>query len=105
MALRPLGDNFLFAFLDDNSEGRFIDRSRAGIIMTNQNILGQSGVPRWGKVLAIGNDVIDFKLGDYVLIEAGMWTIGFKHDGVKIWKSDQQKVCAITEDYSATYNF
>lgn len=105
MALRPLANTFLFAFFNETSQGRFIERTKGKIILTNQDLDVQGKYARWAKVLAVGPDVVDFKNGDIVLIEAGMWTTGFKHDGVQVWKSDDSKVVAIGEDESVTYAY
>jgi hypothetical protein len=105
MALRPLHDSFLFAFTNDTSRGRFIESNSFGLILTDNDFESQGKYARWGKVLAIGNDVVDFGVGDLVLIEHGMWTIGFDHDDVKIWKSDQKRVIAIGEDPSVVFAY
>jgi hypothetical protein len=105
MALKPLKDSFLFAFFNDNAEGLFFERNSGKIILTNKDFDGQGKYARWGKVLAIGGTVTDFNVGDIVLIEAGMWTLGCEFDGVKVWKSDQTKVIAIGEDESVTFAY
>ena len=105
MALRPLGHSFLFSFLNETSQGRFIERNSGVVILTNQNYNEQGTQARWGKVLAIGSDVTDFNVGDYVLIEALQWTIQLKHEGVQYWKSDDSKVMAVTDDEQSTYAF
>jgi hypothetical protein len=104
MALRPLGNTFLFAFMNETYGGRFVERRRdSNIILTNQDVREQGDYARWGKVLATGKKVTDFKVGDIVLIEAKMWTVGFTHQEVKIWKSDQTKVIAIGSE-EVTYS-
>ena len=105
MALKPLRNSFLFAFVNDTAGGLFIESSKAGIILTNQDYMASGKYARWGKVLAVGPDVVDFGNGDLVLIEFGMWTPGFTHDDIKIWKSDVTKVCAIGEDESVTFTY
>lgn len=105
MALRPLNDTFLFAFVNETNQGRFIERNRQGFILTNLDYEAQSKFARWGKVLAVGPDITEFKIGDLVLIEPKMWTLGFKHDDINIWKSDLSKVLATGEDESVTYTY
>ncbi len=105
MALIPLRDSFLFVFTNETVGGRFIERNKSSIILTNQDVMSQGKFARWGKILAVGPAVKGLKNGDIVLIEAGMWTLGFKYDEVKIWKSDETKVCAIGEDESVTYAY
>lgn len=105
MALRPLGKSFLFEFTNETSGGRFIERNSGSIILTNQDILNQGTVARWGKVIAIGDDVVEFDVGDYVLIEALKWTTVVEFEGRKYWKSDEEKVLAIGADESVTFAF
>ena len=106
MALRPLKNYFLFAFFNETSGGMFgPDRNRGKIMLVGRDIMTQGTLPRWAKVLAVGPEVTDISVGDIVLIEAGKWTIGFEHEGVKIWKSDQDKVLAIGEDESVTFAY
>jgi co-chaperonin GroES (HSP10) len=105
MALRPLGSNFLFSFLNETSQGRFIERSRGSIILTNLNFEDQPKLARWGRVEAVGSECKDIKVGDLVLIEALQWTIQHKYEGKPYWKSDEGKVLAIGEDESVTYTY
>lgn len=105
MALKPLKTSFLFVFFNDTAQGLFYERNKGRIILTNKDLDSQGKYARWGKVLAVGPEVTDFKAGDIVLIEAGMWTLGFLHDGIKVWKSDQAKVIALGEDESVTYAY
>ncbi len=102
MKIRPLKNKFTFKFLDETAGGNFIDRTKSGIIMTNQEMLTTSKNPRWGVVQDVGSEVKDFKQGDYVLIEAMQWTNGVKLDEW-IWQSDDSKVLAITDNIKDTY--
>lgn len=104
MALRPLHDTILFVFVDDGAGGRFLPKSRSGILLTNQS-LDYNNSPKWGKVLAVGREVKDVQTGDYILIESLQWTPGFTHDDVKIWKTVENKVIATTNDIELTYQY
>jgi co-chaperonin GroES (HSP10) len=105
MSLRPLGNHFLFEFLSDTAGGKFIEKTKSGIILTNQDYELQAKYARWGRVIAIGDDVEDFNEGDLVLIEYGMWTTSTTFEDRKYWKSDQNKVIAISNDESVAYTF
>lgn len=105
MALRPLKDSFLFAFFNETAQGLFFERNSGVIQLTNKDWDSMGKFARWGKVLAIGPQVEDFSVGDIVLIEAGMWTVGCEFDGVKVWKSDESKVIAIGEDERVTFAY
>jgi len=96
--IKPLRKNFFFTFVDDISpDGRFISKSKSGILMTSKGLEEQSNFARWAIVVAVGDEVIGFNVGDYVLIEPLKWTQGFMFDQRKIWKSDQDKVLAVAD--------
>jgi co-chaperonin GroES (HSP10) len=105
MALRPLKNTFLFEFFADTYGGKFVDRNSGRIILTNQDLSTQATQARWGKVIAIGEEVIDFNVGDIVLIEALQWTIEMKFEGQSYWKSDDTKVIALGDDETVTYAY
>jgi len=105
MALKPLGNSFLFSFFSVTAGGRFIERNSGKIILTNQDFDTQGKYARWGKVEAVGSKVTDFNVGDIVLIEALQWTKEIKFEGKSYWKSDDTKVIAIGNDESVTYAY
>jgi co-chaperonin GroES (HSP10) len=106
-SLQPLNNSILFKFLDETktSDGKFVERSRSSIIIGS--VRGnQTSEPRWGEVIAIGPKVLDTAVGEFILIEAGKWTIGvdFQDEG-KVWKTDEGCVMLSTTDLSATYSY
>lgn len=105
MKLRPLGNAFLFRFCSDTYGGKFVEKSKGSIILTNQDLSHQGQYARWAKVVAVGELVKDFVEGDIVLIEALKWTIETKYEGQSYWKSDSDKVLAIGEDESVTFAY
>ena len=105
MRLKPIGHAFLFSFTNETASGKFIEKSRGQIILTNQDLDNQGRYARWGKVEAVGDAITDFADGDFVLIEALQWTKEFKFEDKKLWKSDDSKVIAIGADESVTYTF
>ena len=53
---------------------------------------------RWGKVLALGSEVIpDITLDTYILVEPMMWTEKVMLDDLPIWQTDDEKILAITD--------
>lgn len=103
--LSPIRDDFIFEFCNQTQDGLFIEKSKVGIILTNKDVIDQLSFARWGKVHAVGPQVEDFRVGDYVLIESGKWTMGFTHDDTKLWKSESKYVCATGADESVTYAY
>ena len=104
-SLRPLHENFFFEFLNETYGGRFVERNKSPIVLLNMDDEAQSKYARWGRVYAVSDEVTEFGVGDFVLIEAKMWTTAFEFEGTKIWKSDVNKVCAIGADESVTFAF
>ena len=104
MKLRPLQDSFIFEFINETVGGRFVENHKSGIILTNQDLSTQGDRPRWGRVLAIGEKVVDFEVGDLALIEYGKWTVGITFEDKKYWRSAQPFVCALSNDESITYS-
>lgn len=99
--IRPLKNNVMFRFLDHTggAKGRFTDTLRSGIIMVPG--VAHQKVHRWGEVLALGPDCAGLAVGDYILIEALMWMEGTKVEGVPMWKTDDTKILAVTNDIEA----
>lgn len=96
--LKPLKNNVMFEFLDSSGggKGRFTPRATAsGIIMLATT--GEQKKNRWGMVIAAGPDA-DVAPGEYILIESLMWMEGTEVDGVKMWKTDDTKILAVTND-------
>ncbi len=104
-SLRPFGNSILFAFLDDTggSRGEFSERTRSGLIVPKLQAT-QKG-ERWGKVIAVGPDVEGVQVGEYILIEPLMWTRNEVFEGEKIWKTNLDKVMAVTSDVALTVQF
>ena len=103
--LKAIGHSFLFSFVNQTVGGRFIERNSGTIILTNQDVSQQGTYARWAKVLAVGDLVEDFVVGDFVLIESLQWTVEHKFEDNGYWKSDDSKVIAVGVDESVTYAF
>jgi co-chaperonin GroES (HSP10) len=75
-----------------------------GIIIPDDNGKSEGIRPRWGKVYALGSDVKDIKVGQWILVENHRWTrmIKFKDDNnndVSIWGVEwPQAVMLVSDD-------
>lgn len=100
--VHPLRDNIIFRFLDETGggKGKFSDRVlTSGIIIAQTDM--QQKQPRWGEVLAVGPEST-IKVGEYVLVNALMWTYGTEIDGQKMWKTDDGQLIFATDDINLT---
>jgi co-chaperonin GroES (HSP10) len=98
MKLRPLRNNVMFQFLEDTGgqKGRFHERARASGIIIPPTMSAQK-VARWGRVVAAG-PLAEVKEDDLILVEAMMWMEGSKWENGQVWKTDDTKILAITDD-------
>lgn len=65
----PLRDHVLVSNMDFGME-----KTASGLLIASDNGKAQGIHPRWGKVWAIGNEQMDVKVGEWVLVEHGRWT-------------------------------
>ena len=103
MNIRPLGNNIIFTFIEETTgkKGAFVERPLKSGILLPQSANRQK-IARWGKVVAVGPKVEGISPGEFVLIEALMWTFGADTgEGEKVWKTDDTKVLLVTSDESA----
>lgn len=68
MALRALKGKVLVTDLERGS------RVIGGIIVPDDNGKSAGIRPRWGRVYAVGSDIEDIKVGQWILMENGRWT-------------------------------
>jgi len=69
--LKPLKDTILVHGME------FKERlSRGGLILLNDDMKSSGIRPRWAQVYAIGPDVKDIKVNDYIMIAHGRWSRG-----------------------------
>ena len=98
----PIKNHIMFQFMDETggSKGKFSDRATSsGIIIAQTDM--QQKLPRWGRVVAVGPES-EVKVGEFVLIEALMWTYGTEIDGEKMWKTDDSRVMMVTTEEKDT---
>ena len=73
-------------------------RTEGGIIIMSDDGKSSGIHPRWGKVLAIGKDQKDVKVGQYVLVAHGRWSRGFELNGETVRTVDPEDVLGIQND-------
>lgn len=81
----PIRDNVFVEELDNG-----LHMSKGGIIRLDDNMKDHGIHPRWAKVYAIGPDVTEVSVGEWVLVSHGRWTLGIdliKPQGtVRVWR-------------------
>jgi len=69
----PIKDNVFVTDLDHGPSRTF-----GGIIIPDDNMTERGVRDRWGRVWAIGPDVVDISVGEWVLVKHGRWTTGIE---------------------------
>jgi len=77
--------------------------SAGGIILRNDDTKSTGIRPRWAKVYAVGPEVRDIKVGQYVCIAHGRWTRGIQIDDstngrVTIRKVDPKDILLVSDE-------
>jgi len=95
--LKPLKDTILVHGME------FKERlSRGGLILLDDDMKSQGIRPRWAQVYAIGPEVKDVKVNDYIMIAHGRWSRGITiqdEDGEKIIrKIDPNDILLISDE-------
>lgn len=90
-------DNIVVRFMDNVTAcGLFNENNSSNSLIYIPPTPGESAnKDRWAIVISVGPTVDCCEVGSQVLIKQGMWTPGFKVDGNKFWKTEQQFVIAI----------
>lgn len=101
--LSPVGKSILFQFLDETGggKGRFQERTKSGFIIPILNG-AQTTDNRWGKVVAVGNDVDGISPGEFILIEALKWSAHEMFADEKVWRTIDDAVICATDDVADT---
>ena len=73
--LRPLKDKVIVTDMNFG-EGR----TRSGIVLTSDDGKSSGLHPRWCRVLFVGEDQKDIKVGQWLLMQHGRWTRGIKYE-------------------------
>ena len=100
--LRPLKDTILVCDME------FKERlSRGGLTLLDDDMKSAGIRPRWARVYAVGPEVDDVKVGDYIMIGHGRWSRGQTiedDEGEKIIrKVDPNDILLISEEYVNDY--
>ena len=105
--INPIGDNILC------TDGDFGDQTtQAGLIIKSTIGKEEGVVPRWFKVFAVGPEIDWLHPGQWVYVEYGRWTEGFKinpqddrlEQDQKIWKVEPKSCLAISDQKPDTLN-
>ena len=97
--LKAYSDNILAI------NGDFGDQQTQSGIIIKSTIGKEEGVtPRWFEVFDVGPDIDWLTPGQWVYVEYGRWTEGFKvpddrlEEGQKVWKLDPKGCLAVTDE-------
>jgi hypothetical protein len=97
--LRVLKNNIIFQFLEETTDsGGFQQKTKDSFIIVETKG-SQMDRPRWGRVISVGNDVVDVKPNDYIYVKALQWSPKFMYKMEKFWTTNDEQILAVTEEY------
>ena len=89
---KPLRDGILVRNME------FGEQVTAGGIIIASDDGKSSGIhPRWGEVIAVGNEQTDVAIGQYVMVAHGRWSRGFTLNGEMVRTVDPKDVLGIQD--------
>lgn len=92
MKLRAIKDHVLVTDMNFNER-----LTNGGIVLLGDDKTSAGIRPRWAKVIAIGNEQKDIKVGQYIMIKHGRWTRGIEHDGQVIRRVDNDDILVVSD--------
>jgi hypothetical protein len=76
--------------------------TKGGLIVLDDNMTNRGIRARWAKVWAVGADVEDISVGEWVLVEHGRWTnritIELADGEVDVWRIDYPEAALVVSD-------
>jgi len=89
---KPLRDGILVRNMDFGER-----KTASGLIVLSDD--GKTGGihPRWGEVIAVGNEQEDVSVGQYVMVAHGRWSRGFELNGETVRTVDPKDVLGIQD--------
>lgn len=96
---KPLRDGILVRNMDFKGH-----KTPGGIIVLSDD--GKLGGihPRWGEVIAVGNEQQDVSVGQYVMVAHGRWSRGFELNGETVRTVDPNDVLGIQDEEPEAIN-
>lgn len=96
-AVRPIRDNVLVTDLDHGPH-----RTRGGLIIPDDNMTERGIHDRWCRVWAVGPEVRDVAVGEWVLVKHGRWTPGIElrvaGEDLTVWRVEWPEAVLLAAD-------
>ena len=90
---KPLRDGILVRNMEFGEQ-----RTASGLIVMSDDGKTSGIHPRWGEVIAVGNEQQDVTVGQYVLVAHGRWSRGFELNGETVRTVDPNDVLGIQDE-------
>jgi co-chaperonin GroES (HSP10) len=96
--LKPLHDNIVV--VDMNFDER---KTKSGLVLLSDDGKAEGVRHRWGRVWAVGPEQEDVKVGEWILLEHGRWSRGFKYEDpttgevITIRRGDPKAILAVSD--------
>jgi hypothetical protein len=111
--LKPLHNHIVFRFLEDFQiiengtikTSRFIKKTEWGLELGHgSDGRRDSDTAKWGQIVAMGPEVTDLEVGDYILLQPLMWTHACVYNEERLWRTKPREVLLTTKDYPLAHD-
>lgn len=94
---RATQNRIIFQFVDETTNSNFKNKTNWGFEFTQHAEELKS--PRWGVITHIGSKIKEVEVGQYILIEPLMWTLGMTMPDGTYWTTAIDKVMAVSDEH------
>ena len=71
--------------------------TQSGLILPSDDATSAGIRPRWGKVIAVGQEQKDIKVGQYIMVAHGRWTRKVEIDGMEVRRVDTDDILLVSD--------
>jgi len=97
---KPLRDGILVRGMEFGEQ-----KTASGLIIASDDGEVRGIHPRWGEVIAVGNEQQDVSVGQYVMVAHGRWSRGFELNGETVRTVDPNDIHGIQDTAPSTEIF
>ena len=90
---KPLGNGIAVRNMEFGEQ-----KTEGGLIVLSDDGKSSGIHPRWGEVIAVGNEQQDVSVGQYVMVAHGRWSRGFELNGETVRTVDPKDVLGIQDE-------
>ena len=96
--IKALKTKIIARLLEDPKAER---KTAGGLILAGDDATETGIRARWFQTISVGEEVLDIKENQYILVDHGRWTRGIEVEGEKVFGIDVDSILGTSEDRPA----